>query len=83
MLVRKNTRTIDFPDFDLDTLLLPVFAAPNDDILIESLQDNEISTLREAGRFVLPDSRENVILSAMADKTTVCPFTGSPRCATS
>lgn len=67
VLARKNTQTRTFPDFDLDTRFLPAFSVPNEEILIESLQDNETTTLREDGGFVLPDTEENVIVGALYD----------------
>ena len=67
VLVRKNTQTRTFLDFDLSTRFLPVFSAPNEEILIESLQDNETTTLREDGGFVLPDTVENVLLGTLTD----------------
>ncbi|MDL2273627.1 DEAD/DEAH box helicase family protein [Oscillospiraceae bacterium OttesenSCG-928-G22] len=66
VLVAKGDRPLVFNDFELDTYFMR-YKAPSDEILIESLQDNEISTLGSDGMFESPDTPENLVLAELLD----------------
>ena len=64
ILMSKGEQKLLFDDFDISTLFLNL-RTPSDEILIENLADNEVSTIEDTSFISLPDTNENVILSEL------------------
>lgn len=61
VLMSKNEQELILEDFQIDTYFLK-YSVPSDEILIENLADNEITTIENANYIAMPDTKENLLL---------------------
>lgn len=65
IIIQTNEQVKVYNDFDLDTSYWFDFSVPTDEIIIENLKTNEVSTLKDNDLLVLPDSLPNMIIGEM------------------
>lgn len=65
IVIQTNQQVKVYHDFDLDTSYWFEFGVPTDEIIIENLKTNEVSTLNDNDLLVLPDSLPNMIVGEM------------------
>jgi len=65
ILIQTNEQIKIYKDFDLNTSYDFSFDVPTDEIIIEKLKTNEITTLKDDIPFILPDSPQNIIIGEM------------------
>lgn len=65
VVIQTNQQVKVYHDFDLDTSYWFEFGVPTDEIIIENLKTNEVSTLNDHDLLVLPDSLPNIIVGEM------------------
>jgi len=65
IVIQTNAQIKVYNDFELYTGWGLDFDAPADEIIIESLKTNEVSTLKDDMPVVLPDTPSNMIISEM------------------
>ena len=70
IIVQKGEQVKIYNDFDLSTRFWPTFNVPSDDIIIESLKDNEVTMLINEDRVVLSDTPQDIIFGEMLSIST-------------
>lgn len=73
-LVSRGTQRMIYNDFDLNTSYWSNYDVPSDEIIVESLQGNEVTRLESESFIALPDSLENIILSEILDAEALLSY---------
>lgn len=73
-LISKDTQRMIYRDFDLDTKWGFDFTAPSEEIVIESLQDNTVSTLEADTGVILSDTPENLIIAQILNMDSMIDY---------